>query len=71
MIELCSYCHQDRMNCHCEQFHPNITVIDGVVLNKSDAEHLYAFLLKCGYISYDEWPEIHNLFSRLRKELNK
>ena len=64
MIEgICSHCKEDFNNCKCEQFHPNVLLID-----KDEAQALYDYFLKrAGYIS----PEFDEAVLKFVKRLER
>jgi hypothetical protein len=54
------------LECHCENFHPNFQA-NVMLLDIADAQKLYSYFLQSGYISYEDWPEVHAFIERLRK----
>lgn len=69
----CSYCHENFMNCRCDSFHPNIisaSFEDSLIVSKEEAKDLEKFFLSCGYISYEDYNEVHKFIIKLRRFLN-
>lgn len=61
--QICSNCKQGLMACMCENYHP--PVLSGI--DKQMAEKLLNFFDSVGWISYDDWKEVHEFI----KELNR
>jgi len=78
-VVVCSKCKESFHYCTCEEFHPNELLISEaeplrltfggeskhyLILNKEEAEALDHFFMKCGYISYEHFPDIHQFIDK-------
>lgn len=78
-VVVCSKCKQDFNNCKCAEFQPNEirvseaeplrltfgrSAIHYLILSKDEAESLDHFFMKCGYISYEHYPDIHEFINK-------
>ena len=61
MKQICSYCHLGIMACMCHTYQP--TILSGIT--KAQADKLLNFFDSVGWISYDDWPEIHEFIKEL------
>lgn len=62
MKKVCSRCYKGIMHCDCENFNPPVLV----GMDKHLAERLIQFFDSVGWISYEDYPDVHQFI----KELN-
>lgn len=66
MKQICSRCFQGIMTCDCENYNP--PVLTGITRHL--AERLIKHYESVGWISYEEWPEIHQFIKELNQFTN-
>lgn len=67
LSEICSKCHENGMNCHCENFHPNVQPTYEFTIEELRA--LYR-VLEHEYLPYDDL-EVHKVVSKIMNIVTK